>query len=234
VAPLLAVSFALFTHFPVFGRFETALERHLLKGMLPEGIAPTVLRALQQFASNAGSLTLVSSLVLVGAALALLLTVENALNQIWNVKRSRPLAKRVGVYLLMLALLPPALGISLWATSTLLGASMGLIETLPPSARFVLDLGPVALGWVALTCLFRYVPNTQVPSVNALVGGLIASVGIEICKRAFAAWLVKLPTYKALYGAFAAFPVFGLWIYVSWLVTLAAALIAANLGRSAR
>jgi membrane protein len=232
VVPLLAVSFALFTRFPlIFGRFEAALERTLLNRLLPDGIAQTVLKYLHQFAVNAGSLTLAGSLVLLGAALALLLTVENALNQIWNVKRSRPLAKRVGVYLLMLAVLPPALGISLWATTTLLGASMGLIDALPPSARFVLGLGPVALGWAALACLFRYVPNTRVPWSNALVGGLIASVGIELGKRAFAAWLVTLPTYKAVYGAFAAFPVFGLWIYFSWLVTLAAALIAANLGR---
>lgn len=231
VVPLLAVSFALFTRFPVFARFEAALERHLLQSLLPEGIAQTVLKTLHQFAANAGGLTLVGSLVLLGAALALLLTVENALNQIWNVKRSRPLIKRVGVYLLMLALVPPALGVSLWATSTVLGASMGLIDALPLSARFVLDLGPVALGWAALACLFRTVPNTRVPWLNALVGGLIASVGIELGKRAFAAWLITIPTYKAVYGAFAAFPVFLLWVYFSWLVTLAAALVAANLRR---
>ncbi|HET9977796.1 MAG TPA: YihY family inner membrane protein [Burkholderiaceae bacterium] len=231
MVPLLAVSFALFTRFPVFGRFEAALERHLLKSLLPEGIAQTVLKTLQQFAANAGNLTLIGSLVLLGAALALLLTVENAFNQIWNVRRHRPLARRVGVYLLMLALAPPALGASLWATSTLLGASMGLIDALPPSARFVLDLGPVALGWAALACLFRYVPNTHVRWLHALVGGLIASVGIELGKRAFAAWLIKIPTYKAVYGAFAAFPMLLLWVYFSWLVTLAAALVAANLGR---
>jgi len=231
VVPLLAVSLALFTRFPIFGRFEAALERHLLKSLLPEGIAQTVLRTLHQFAANATSLTFVGSLFLLGAAVALLLTVENAFNQIWNVKRGRPLIRRVGVYLLMLAVAPPVLGVSLWATSTALGASMGLIDALPPSARFVLDLGPVALGWAALACLFRCVPNTTVPWGNALVGGLIASVGIELGKRAFAIWLVKIPTYKAVYGAFAAFPVFLLWIYFSWLVTLAAALVAANLGR---
>ena len=77
----------------------------------------------------------------------MLLTVENTLNQIWNVKRNRPLLKRVGLYLLVLAVAPPALGVSLWATSYVLGVSMGLLGPLPPSARFVLDLGPVALAW---------------------------------------------------------------------------------------
>ena len=67
---------------------------------------------------------------------------------------------------------------------------------------------------------------------DAIAGGLIASVALELGKRGFATYLLKIPTYKAVYGAFAVFPVFLLWIYFSWLVTLAAALIAANLARS--
>ena len=233
VVPFLAVSFALFTRFPMFSRFEAALEEHLLKSLLPADIARTVLKYLHQFAANASDLTLVGSLFLLATAMAMLLTVENALNQIWNVKRNRPLLKRVGLYLLMLVAGPPALGVSLWATSYVLGVSMGLIGPLPPSAKFVLNLGPVALGWVGLTGLFFYVPNTKVRWRDAIVGGLIASVALELGKRGFATYLLKIPTYKAVYGAFAVFPVFLLWVYYSWLVTLAAALIAANLARTA-
>jgi membrane protein len=232
IVPLVTVSFALFTHFPIFGLFETALEEILLKSLLPAEIARTVLKTLHQYAANASDLPWVGSLLLLATALAMLLTVENALNQIWNVKRTRPLLKRVGLYLLMLAVAPPALGVSLWATSSLLGASMGLIGPLPPSARFVLNLGPAVMGWVGLACLFYFVPNTKVRRRDAIVGGLIASVVLELGKRGFAAWLIKVPTYKAVYGAFAVFPMFLLWVYFSWLVTLAAALIAANLGRS--
>jgi membrane protein len=233
IVPFLAVSFALFTRFPLFSRFEAALEEHVLKGLLPVDIARTVLKYLHQFAANASDLTWVGSLFLLATAMALLLTVENALNQIWNVRRNRPLLKRIGLYLLLLAVGPPALGVSLWATSTVLGVSMGLIGPLPPSATFVLNLGPVALSWLGLTCLFYYVPNTKVRRRDAIAGGLIASVALELGKRGFAAYLLKIPTYKAVYGAFAVFPVFLLWVYFSWLVTLAAALIAANLAHAA-
>jgi membrane protein len=137
------------------------------------------------------------------------------------------------MYLLMLAVGPPALGVSLWATSYVLGVSMGLIGPLPPSARFILNLGPVALSWVGLACLFYYVPNTRVRRRDAIAGGLIASIALELGKRGFTAYLLKIPTYKAVYGTFAVFPVFLLWVYFSWLVTLAAALIAANLARPA-
>jgi membrane protein len=234
IVPFLAASFALFTRFPVFRRLEDAIEEHLLKSLLPAGISRTVLRYLNQFAANANGLTVVGSLFVLVAAVALLLTVENALNQIWEVRKNRPFLKRVGLYLLMLAVGPPLLGASLWATSCVLGMSVGLVGTIPPPAAFVLNLAPVLLGMVGLACVYYFVPNTKVRRRDALAGGLIASVGFELGKHGFAAWLVKLPTYKAVYGAFAVFPVFLLWVYFSWLVTLAAALVTANLARVKR
>ena len=232
MAPLLAVSFALFTRFPVFKQFEKAIEEYLLKSLLPADLSRTVLKYLSQFAENANGLTLLGSLFVLGAAIAMLLTVENALNQIWQVKRRRPFFKRVGLYLLMLAIGPPALGASLWATSYVLSASMGLIGTVPPSLAFVLTLGPLLLSAAGLTALFYFVPNTPVRRRDAIVGGVLASIAFELGKRGFAAYVLKVPTYKAVYGAFAAFPVFLLWIYFSWLVTLTAALVTANLSRT--
>jgi membrane protein len=233
IVPFLAVSFALFTRFPMFSRFEVALEDLLLKSLLPTDIARTVLKYLHQYAANASELTFVGSLFLLLTAIAMLLTVENAFNQIWNVRRARPFLRRVALYALMLAVGPPILGVCLWAASYVLGVSMGLFGPLPPSARFVLNLGPVALSWIGLACLFRYVPNTRVRWRDAITGGLIASVALELGKRGFTTYLLKIPTYQAVYGSFAVFPVFLLWVYFSWLVTMAAALIAANLARTA-
>ena len=154
LVPLLAVSFALFTRWPVFSRLQNAIEEYVLKGLLPEDISRTVLKHLNAFATNASGLTWVGSLFLLATALALLLTVENALNQMWQVRKNRPFLKRVGLYALMLAIGPPVLGLSLWASSFLLGTSMGLAGTLPPSFSFVLNLGPAMLGMAALTGLF--------------------------------------------------------------------------------
>jgi membrane protein len=231
IAPFFAVSFALFTRFPVFRQFQLALEDHLLKSMLPGDLSRTVLRYLHQFALNASGLTLVGALFLLAAVLAMLLTVENTFNQIWNVRRSRPLFRRLALYLLVIAVGPPALAVSLWATSTLIGVSLGWIGTLPASASFVLNLGPVALSWLGLSCLFRFLPNTRVRWRDAILGGLLAGIALELGKRGFANYLVQVPTYKTVYGAFAVLPVFLLWLYFSWLVTLGAALVTAGLGR---
>jgi membrane protein len=234
IVPLLAASFALFIRFPVFTRFKEALQEFLLNRLLPPDIARTVLKYLNQFVGNASGLTWVGSLFLLGTAIAMLLTVENALNQMWKVRKNRPFFKRVGLYLLMLAVGPPVLGLSLWATSYLLGVSLGLIGALPRSLAFVLDLGPLLLGLAVLTSMFYLVPNTKVRLRDAFAGGLIASVAFELGKRGFTNYLVKVPTYKALYGAFAALPMFLLWVYFSWLVTLVAAMLTANLALTRR
>jgi membrane protein len=110
VVPLLAVSFALFMRFPFLKRLQEAIHEHLLKGLLPAQISRPVLKHLDQFAANTSGLTLVGSLFVVASAVMLLLTVENAFNRIWAVTKNRPLFKRVGLYLLMLALGPLVLG----------------------------------------------------------------------------------------------------------------------------
>lgn len=229
--PSLAVGLALLSRFPAFARFEQALDEHMLRGLMPPQLARMVLANLRHFADNAHGLTVLGSLFLLLSAVALMLTVDNALNQIWGVRRARPLLRRAGLYAALLVLGPPLLGASLWATSTVIGASRGLLGALPPPVAFVLTLGPVLLAAAWLAALFRFVPHTRVHWWHAVAGGVLGGVALELGKRAFAAWVLTIPTYRAVYGALAALPVFMLWIYVSWLVTLAAALVAANLGR---
>ena len=87
----------------------------------------------------------------------------------------------------------------------------------------------MALGTIGLASLFYFVPNTNVRRRDAIVGALLGSVAFELGKRGFALYLLKIPTYKTVYGAFAPGLLFLVWVYFSWLVTLAAALVAANL-----
>jgi membrane protein len=234
IVPLLTVSFALVTRFPAFKRFEAAFDEYFLKGLLPADLSLTVVRYMTRFAANASGLTWVGSLFLLFTSIAMLLTVENAFNRIWQVRKNRLLHKRIVMHVLMLAVGPPVIALSLWATSYVLGMSIGLVGALPRSLWTVLDPGPLLLTTAALTGLFYFVPNTAVRLRDAVVGGLIAGVAIELGKRGFAAYLVKLPTYKAVYGTFAAVPLFLLWIYFSWLVTLVAAMIASSLASTRR
>lgn len=233
IVPLLAVSFALFTRFPFFRRAGEAIREKLLQGLLPPELAKAVLKHLGQFTANAGGLTLVGSLFVVASALALLLSVENTLNRIWQVRKNRPPHRRLALYAAMLVLGPPALGASLWATSSVLALSRGLGDH-SASLTFAMNFGPVLLGAAGLAALFHFVPNTRVRRRDAIVGGLLAAVAFELGKRGFALYLHKVPTYRTVYGAFAPVLMFLVWVYFSWLVTLAAALLAANLPRGGK
>jgi membrane protein len=92
----------------------------------------------------------------------------------------------------------------------------------------------VAVGAVGFATLFRCVPNAAVRRREALAGGLLASIAFEFGKHGFAFYLGHVPTYRTLYGAFAPLLAFLVWVYYSWLVTLAAALVSASLGGGGR
>ena len=88
----------------------------------------------------------------------------------------------------------------------------------------VLQFSMLAAGMAAL---YRFVPNTHVRWVHAWSGGLFVACGFEVAKRALAWYVASVPTYNAVYGAFATLPIFLLWIYLGWVIVLLGAVIAA-------
>lgn len=233
LVPLLAVSFALFARVPALRSVGEAIREHLLRGLLPAEIAKTVLRHLAQFAGNASGLTQVGFAVLLFSSLMLLLGVENTLNRIWQVKKPRPVLRRLGLYVGILLTGPVIIGASLWAASYLLGASSGFVGTRPAWLPHALNLGPLVLSVAGFACLFRFVPNAAVRWRDAIAGGVLAGVAFELGKQGFAIYLANMPAYRTIYGAFAPLLAFLVWVYYSWFVTLAAALVSASLSRGA-
>ncbi|MEO7108140.1 MAG: YhjD/YihY/BrkB family envelope integrity protein [Rhodoferax sp.] len=232
MVPLLAVCFAVFAWVPALRAAGEVIREYLLRGLLPPDIAKTVVKHLAQFSGNARSLTLVGFAVLLVSALALLLSVESTLNRIWQVKKPRPVLRRLALCVSLLVTGPVIIGSSLWAVSYVLTASNGLAGTRPAWLLHTLNLGPVVLSATGFACLFRFVPNTVVRWSDAIAGGLLAGIAFELGKYGFAIYLANVPTYRTIYGAFAPLLAFLLWVYYSWFVTLAAALVSACLRRS--
>jgi membrane protein len=227
LVPLLTVMLAVFTAFPMFSSFQGALEKFFLHTLVPEGIARPVLRTLTQFASKASRVGSAGLLLLLVTALTMMLTIDRTLNNIWRVRRPRPIAQRILVYWAALTLGPLAVGVSLSATSFALSASRGLVGALPIGFNVVLELLQFALLAGAVAGLYRYVPNTFVHWSHAWAGGLFVSVGIEVAKKALAWYVDAMSTFSAVYGAFSALPILLLWIYVGWVVVLLGAVVAA-------
>jgi membrane protein len=229
LVPFFTVALALFTAFPMFGKLQATLQTWLVQSLVPEAIARQVLGYLTQFAGKASRLGTAGLIALLVSALALVLTIDRTLNGIWRVRRPRPLSQRVLIYWAVMTLAPLLLGASLSITSYLLSASRGLVRSVPGGLTVLLDLMEFALLAVALTALYRYVPNTPVRAGHAFAGGLFGALGIELAKRLLAWYLGLVPSYSAIYGAFATVPILLVWIYMAWVIVLLGAVIAAYL-----
>lgn len=227
LVPLLTVMLAVFAAFPMFGSFQVALEQYFLRALIPEGIAKPALKALTQFAANAKGIGGVGLLVLAATALAMMLTIDRALNAIWRVRKPRPIAQRVLVYWAALTLGPLVIGVSFSASSYALSASRGLVSALPGGIALLINVIEWTLVAAGMTALFHYVPNTWVRWRHALAGGVFVTAAIELAKSGLAWYVTAVPNFAAVYGTFATLPILLLWIYLAWVIVLLGAVIAA-------
>ena len=229
LVPFFTVALAIFTAFPMFSKLEGALQGWLIQSLIPDNIARQVLGYLTQFSRQANKLGVAGLAVLLVTAIAMILTIDRTLNSIWRVRKIRPLTQRVLIYWAAITLGPLLLAASLALTSYVLSASRGLVGALPVSLRFLLDIVQFALVAGGVAALFRYVPNTYVKWAHACMGGIFVAAGIGLAKKALALYLSAVPTYSLVYGAFATVPILLVWIYLSWVIVLMGAVIAAYL-----
>jgi membrane protein len=228
MVPVFSIAISLLGASPVFARPRDALLQFLSATLFLPGFSELVVRYLNQFASKAGQLSLIGGLFFFATAFTALLTVDRTLNRIWQVRRPRPLARRLTLYWTFLTLGPLLLALTLLANGLLLAQ---LFEKAGPLAvqRAWLSTLPWIASTMVLTLLYRLVPNAPVRWRDALLGGLVGAAALEGLKQALAFQAVKLPTYTVVYGAFAALPLILLWLFSVWLAVLAAAVVVACL-----
>ena len=220
LVPLFTVVIAVFSALPYFEGAMVQFKIFLLLNLVPEIAGKIITVHLTQFAEAAGRLTTVSLAALFAMAIAMLLTVDHSLNVIWRVDRRRPAWLSLAGYLTILLLGPSLMGLSLWATSWLVAASLDRVAMPSGVESALLRLVPVTVSALAFFLLYRIIPYRHVPARHALAGGILAAVVFEVMKSVFASYIRAVPTYRLVYGAFAAIPIFLLWIYLSWLVVL--------------
>jgi len=231
LVPLATVAFVLFTAFPIFATFQNSLQGFLAEHLMPAQINSEIINYLNQFSSKARSLTTMGLIGLFVTSVMTMMTVESAFNLIWRVRKARPFAQRVLVYWAILTLGPILIGVSLSISSYLFTRSFALATEQHVSGLFDWALAGATLPLTALafTMLYVYLPNCRVEWRDAVVGGVAAAIAFECAKRGFGFYVRRIPTYTAVYGAFAAVPMFLAWVYLSWFITLVGAMIASAL-----
>jgi membrane protein len=229
LVPLFAVCLAVFAAFPLFGQFQDSIQRWLIESLVPESIARQVLSYLTQFSRKASRLGSVGLVALLLSAVFLMVTIERTLGQIWGLQRERPLAQKVLLYWSAITLGPLFLGGSLAITSYVVTASRDVVDVLPGSVRWLLDSFEFLLLTACVSGLYFYVPYKRVRWRHAITAGFLVAGSLELAKKLMAFYLLQVPTYSLIYGAFAALPILLVWIYVTWLLVLLGAVVAASL-----
>jgi len=222
LVPLMTVVLAIFAAFPMSGQVNEKLQAFVFSNFVPT--SGEVLQSyLQDFSGKASQLSGAGFAFLVITALMMMLDIDKAFNKIWRVTSKRSPINVFLEYWAVLSVGPILMAASVGATSYLVSipllneaASVSGIDTVN---RF-LKLAPLLASSVAFTLLYLVVPNRSVPIRYAFAGGLLAAILFELAKRGFAFYLTNFPSYEAIYGALAILPIFLVWIYLSWIVTL--------------
>jgi membrane protein len=229
LVPMVTIATILIGYLPRVIQVKNAFRSWLLETYMPGGINQQVFIYLDQFSSQARGLTLLGLAGLFVTAIMTLSVIEGAFNQIFKVQQSRPFHKKLVIYTSATFLGPILLGIGIYLSGVLFGASEGFTEAISFGFRVIATVAPILLAVLVYTVVYKILPYSQILWKDAFFGAFFAALSFELMKFGFAIFLTHTAFYKTVYGAFAIFPLALLWIYLTWWITLAGAVLVANL-----
>lgn len=229
LAPMMAIGFAMLSLFSGFQQISQGFEDFIFRFLVPTA-GNDVRNYVEQFAGQAGKLTVIGLSLFLFTALLLLNTIEESFNDIWGVGKGRTLGHRLTVYWALVSLGPLLMGGSLTISTYLLSDSFLTAGALGNHAQmFGIALLPFIFEMMAFTLLYLVMPNVRVGLVHALVGAFVATILFESTKRLFSLYIVHFDSYEIVYGALSTLPIFLIWIYLSWVMALIGAEVVAVL-----
>lgn len=229
LVPFITIALTVLTALPGFNRLLPKIKDFLLANLLPDTASRIIGMYMTHFSNNAGQLRLAGTLILVFAAITAMMTVDRVFGDIWQVKAQRPFVMRLFTYALLLILAPLAVTLALTVSTSLFKVWMGFGDkSLFWIPQMIFKWTPWLVISGTLTMMYRTLPYPHVPMKHAFAGGLIGGLAFEAMRWIFSFYVHHFPGYTAVYGAFAAFPIFLLWIYLSWSVVLGGAVLTAS------
>ena len=210
IVPIMAMIVAVAKGFGV----ADVIEQYLNTTFLGEaGIVPTIMEMVDRYLSTAqGGLFIgIGILILLWAIYSFFESVETAFNQIWNVKRSRSIARKFSTYITIIVLIPVFIvcnsGLHLFVNSSI-GDSLFL--------QFI-------ISWVLFIWMYMAIPNTPVRFLSAVVPGILMGTLFKLLQMLSVYLIAMLSRTSIVYGAFASIPILMTWLqYTSLLILIGA------------
>ena len=172
--------------------------------------------------ASSGILVGVGLIVLLWTLISLLSNIEDAFNNIWDIKAGRTTIQKIKDYIAIFLLIPILMilssGISIFMSSTVMAAVPFAFMT--PMVNAFMELTPLVLTWAAFTLCFWLIPHTQVEFKFAAISGAFCAVAFEVLQLLFLHGQIYVSKYNAIYGSFAFLPLMLIWLQLSWLLLL--------------
>jgi membrane protein len=225
IVPILAMFFGVAKGFG----FEKRLERELFDKFPGQ---EEILNQVINFATSlleqtrGGVIAGIGLLVLFWSVLKVLGHIEMAFNDIWEIKEDRSWGRKFSDYLAIMLLAPILILLSGSATVfittrvTQITQEVALLGVLSPLISFLLKLIPYVLIWIVFTILYIIMPNTRVSFKAGVLGGVVAGTLYQLAQGLYISFQIGAARYNAIYGSFAALPLFLLWLQISWWIVL--------------
>ena len=234
IVPVVAVAFAIAKGFGL----EKIIEKQILqiadKANWQADITTQIISFSHKLLDQArgGLIAGVGVVLLFWTVISILGKIEESLNDIWEVKKSRTLVRKFGDYIAMMVFAPVLLIIS--SSATVLVASqvkvvvnkIALLGVFSKVIFLLLSLLPYVSIWILLTMLYLVMPNTKIPIRSAILGGITAGTITQIVQWIYIKFQIGAASYGAIYGSFAALPLFLAMLQMSWMIVLFGAQIA--------
>jgi len=225
VVPVLALAFAISKGFGI----EEILEKSLRENLSGH---KEVLTYLLDFSNKmlsttkGGLIAGIGTVILLFSVMQLISSIESAFNIMWEVKRDRSFMQKFTDYLSIMLFAPVLFVLASSVTvfiSTYLQHMMGQYKLLgyaTPLISFFIKSFPYVIVWLLFTLIYIIMPNTKVKFTSALIAGIVAGTIYQIIQWGYITFQVGVGRYGAVYGSFAALPLFLIWMQLSWVVIL--------------
>jgi len=234
IVPLTIVALLIFQSFPAYSDIGDKVKNivykqlHLTTIQLPSQTEPEKTIMFTEhldniinrvFAGiNEGSIALISTILIIWAALDLLSTIERSFNNIWHISKGRNFLNRIINYWAILTLGPLLLGAGIFVATK--SSTFSQIQ----KTVLLLHIGPPVLSYVisvvAFFLLYFLLPNTKVSAKAAIWGAAVAALVWSIAKWGFGLYVTEFIPYGKMYGVVGLIPLTVFWIYITWLIVL--------------
>jgi membrane protein len=234
VVPVVAVAFAMAKGFGL----EKLIEKQILEMAEKANWQADITTQIISFSHNllnqakGGLIAGVGIVLLLWTVISIMGKIEESLNEIWEIKKARTMIRKFSDYMAIMVLGPVLLIISSSATILVASQVKVIVDKIAVLGVFskviflLLNLLPYASIWVLFTMLYLIMPNTKIPMRSAILGGVAAGTIAQIIQWIYIKFQIGVASYGAIYGSFAALPLFLGMLQMSWMIVLFGAEIA--------